>query len=350
MAPLNFDIHKSRYKTMIGVGGLGTGMFFALNYNHTLGREESRSGHFLDRKDYCKLHIISHYVKTLLGPQFRTIPVGRLGEDDAGRRIFEEMAEAGLEMDYVQVCPGEQTLFSLCFSYPDGSGGNLTTDDSACDRVNPADVAGAQAVFTQFAGHGIVLSAPEVPLSAREKLLEMGTTYGFFRAASFISSEIEAAMKMGLLAKMDLLALNLDEARFAAGLPAEDQPADKTVEAVIHHLNKVNPNLSLSFTAGKHGSWSWDGKELHFQPAFQVPVTGTAGAGDAHLAAMIAGLAAGLSLAKAQELGSLVAAHSVTSPHTIDKRIDRDALRSFAGQVQAVLSPDIQQLLSFPEM
>ena len=46
-------------------------MFFALDGNHTLGREESRSGHFLDRRDYCKLHIVSHYVCRLLGPASR---------------------------------------------------------------------------------------------------------------------------------------------------------------------------------------------------------------------------------------------------------------------------------------
>lgn len=61
---------------MIGTGGIGSGMFFALQGNHTLGREESRAGVFLDRRDYCKLHIISHYVKVLLGPEFNVILAG----------------------------------------------------------------------------------------------------------------------------------------------------------------------------------------------------------------------------------------------------------------------------------
>ena len=50
---------------MIGTGGVGSGSFFALDGNQTLGREESRGGRFLDCQDYCKLHIISHYVKVL---------------------------------------------------------------------------------------------------------------------------------------------------------------------------------------------------------------------------------------------------------------------------------------------
>ncbi|NIN09662.1 MAG: hypothetical protein GTO76_13735, partial [Planctomycetales bacterium] len=75
--PLEVTISEPRYQAMIGVGGIGSGSFFALRGNHTLGREESRGGRFLDRRDYCKLHIISHYVKTLLGPEFSTIPIGQ---------------------------------------------------------------------------------------------------------------------------------------------------------------------------------------------------------------------------------------------------------------------------------
>ena len=47
---LNIDIDTCRYHAMIGTGGIGTGMFFVLNDNPTLGREESRSGHF--REDF----------------------------------------------------------------------------------------------------------------------------------------------------------------------------------------------------------------------------------------------------------------------------------------------------------
>ena len=62
MKSLKVNIDSCHYKAMIGAGGIGSGMFFKLNGDHTLGREESRSGYFLDQKDYCKLHIISHYV------------------------------------------------------------------------------------------------------------------------------------------------------------------------------------------------------------------------------------------------------------------------------------------------
>ena len=84
---LNIDTENCRYRAMIGTGGIGMGSFFALKGNHTLGREESRSGRFIERRDYCKLHIISHYVKTLLGDGFATLPIGMVGDDEAGNRL-----------------------------------------------------------------------------------------------------------------------------------------------------------------------------------------------------------------------------------------------------------------------
>ena len=89
--PLRIAPDRGRFRAMVGVGGIGSGSFFLLNGNHTLGREESRGGRFQDRRDYCKLHIISHYVKALLGPGFPVIPVGKVGDDDVGRRLLAEM-------------------------------------------------------------------------------------------------------------------------------------------------------------------------------------------------------------------------------------------------------------------
>jgi ribokinase len=147
MAPLALDPARRRYQALIGTGGIGSGAFFALNGNHTLGREESRSAHFLKRRDSCKLHIVAHYVATHIGPDFATIPVGKVGDDDVGQQLAAEMRTAGLELRHVAVAPDEPTLYSLCFVYPDGAGGNLTVDDSDCARVDPAFVAQSEAAF-----------------------------------------------------------------------------------------------------------------------------------------------------------------------------------------------------------
>jgi ribokinase len=346
MAPLPLNVGDCRYRAMLGVGGIGTGVFFALAGNHTLGREESRGGHFLDRRDYCKLHIIAHYVQTLLGPGFATLPIGKVGDDEAGRRLVEEMQAAGLDVRYVALCPGEQTLASFCLVYPDGSGGNLTTDDSACDRVDAAYVSRAEPEFARFAGRGIALAAPEVPLAARRRLLELGTAYRFLRVASFVSAEMQPAAESGLLGETDLLGINLDEAAALGGAPAAGREPVEVVEAAVERLRGLNPAMLVSITAGRLGSWSWDGTSLAHLPAWPATVVSTAGAGDAHLAGIIAGLAAGLAMAQAHELGALVAALSVTSPHTIAPEVEREALRALADRLRVPLSGAVRDLLA----
>jgi hypothetical protein len=187
---LNIEPANLCYRVMIGTGGIGSGAFFELRGNHTLGREESRAGRFLDRRDYCKLHIIAHYVQTLLGAGFRTVPLGAVGDDDVGKKLLLEMVEAGLDASRVATIADKPTLYSFCFVYPDGSGGNLTTDDSASSHVDGSLIRGAEAEFLKHRGRGIALAVPEVSLEARRALLRLGRSYQLLRSASFTTEEL----------------------------------------------------------------------------------------------------------------------------------------------------------------
>ncbi len=345
--PLNLDPAARRYDILIGTGGIGTGSFFALNGNHTLGREESRAGRFLDQRDYCKLHIITHYIQVLLGPDFPVVLIGRVGDDAPGRQLMAEMAETGLDTRRVQVCPGEQTMNSICFVYPDGTGGNLTVDDSACSRVSAEDVTAAEEEFARHAGRGAALAAPEVPLEARHRLLELATRYDFLRAASFVSAELDAARRLGMLELIDLLALNQDEAALLCGLPAEDHPPSDLAHAALEVLRRHNPRIWLSITAGRQGSWAWDGEGWAHFPVVPAHAVSTAGAGDAHLGALIAGLTAGLNLRQAQQLAGLTASLSVTSPHTIAPEVARASLLAHARIAGVELDGEVWKLLEF---
>jgi ribokinase len=329
-ALLNIEGRDLRFHTLIGTGGIGTGSFFQLRGDHTLGREESRGGRFLERRDYCKLHILCHYLKALLGELMAVMPIGRVGDDEAGTRLLGEMAEVKLDLRFVHTLPDTPTLYSFCFLYPDGSGGNMTTEDSASGEVSAEAVTAAEGEFRRAGKNGIALAVPEVPLEARSKLLELATRHGLFRVAAFSSGEMEALRRGGLLERVDLLALNRDEARRLAEIG--DAAADPAVvaESAIDRLSRTYPQLMMSVTAGAAGSWSWDGRSLFRLPAIEVPVGSTGGAGDAHLAGIIAALSVGLPLATAHGLGVLLAAASVTSPHTIHKGIDRRSLARLA--------------------
>jgi sugar/nucleoside kinase (ribokinase family) len=345
MSLLHFPAGSHRFRGMAGTGGIGYGSFFLVEGNETLGREESRAGHFLDRRDYCKLHIICHYVKALLGEGFDVSPIGRVGRDADGARLTAEMAAAGLDTRFVQAVDAVPTLFSFCYLYPDGSGGNLTTRDSASGTVDAAAIRAAEPLVESLGSAGIALAVPEVPLGARRALLELGAQHGLFTAASFTRAEMDEVRSSGVLEMVNLCALNLEEAAAAAGIAHGRAHAGETAQRAAEGLSRSFPRMLLSITAGKNGSWSWDGSDLVFDPAAALRVEGTSGAGDAHLAGVLAGLSANLALAEAQQVGTITAGASVTSPHTIHPALTAELLHATCA-VRPATSPRVLRVLA----
>ena len=98
-------------------------------------------------------------------------------------------------------------------------------------------------------------------------------------------------------------------------------------------------------TAGKAGSWIWDGSARHHLPAVEAPVKSTAGAGDAFLAGLIVGRVAGLTLEDSQHLATLIAGLSVTSPHTIHPGLNRQTLQTFGDELGVWLPDSVKALL-----
>jgi ribokinase len=342
---LNFDPQKLRYKGIIGTGGIGSGKFFILNGDETLGREESRSGHFLDINDYCKQHIILHYVKVLLGSSFTVIPVGKIGDDDIGQILFNEMSETGFVMNRIEKVSHKDTLFSFCFYYPDGTGGNMTTDNSASAMVDADFIETAVSEIEKLGTKGIIIAVPEVPLTARQKLLELGRQNRLFCTASFTTEEMQYTLDAGIIKYVDLIAINIDEASAIASGIDDKTDTISIVLSSIQKLQDYNKNIMVSITAGKKGSWCWDGKRLNKFPAIKTIVSNTAGAGDAFFSGMLCGLALGLHIFDAQQLASIVAGLSITSSHTIHKGVDRYLLNKFMHTSDLSFSETIIKLL-----
>ena len=336
---------------LIGVGGIGTGMFFALDGDHTLGRNESRPGRLLDVRDYCKLHIISHYVAVLTGaaatggpavrpasakrPEaFRVMPVGLVGDDDAGRRLVQEMTDAGMDVSRVGVRTDLATLLSVCFQYPDGAGGNITTSNSACSALAAGDVAAVEEEVARYGRRCMVLAAPEVSLEVRMELLRIGRRQGAFNVASLASAEIQPAVAMGMLELVDLLAVNEDEAAALCGQAFDAANPRAFLDACGSYARGHNPAMRLLVSAGKAGAFACEAGRWGLRSGLKVDVASTAGAGDALLGGVLACLAAGIPLVSeasdiaaqqpqsreldcALDIGVLLAALTVTSPHSI---------------------------------
>ncbi len=197
-----------------------------------------------------------------------------------------------------------------------------------------------------------------MPLPVRRHLLRRATERGALRVASLTTAEIEEARETGFLSLVDLLALNEDEAAALAGAPFPDGPPEPFLLRLVRCRRAAGVRLVV--TAGARGAFAFDGTGWTHAPALPVTVVSTAGAGDALLGGVLAGLAAGLPfapagspraslagrpLSSALDLGALVAAFKVTSPHTIPPDLSLDALLAFAREHGVAFGEDLRRLL-----
>jgi sugar/nucleoside kinase (ribokinase family) len=346
----------------IGIGGIGAGMVYALQGEHELGRNESRLGELLDSRDYCKLHIVLHYVARFMGSgrgpgSFPVWPVGVVGNDAAGRQILTEMSAAGMDTQFVRTHPALKTPFSVCFMYPDGSGGNITSSNSAAGALSVDDLGAASPYMKAAGARGVALCVPEVPLEMRRDFLELASDCGNYRVCSFVLGEIEEARRMGLFSLTDLLALNQEEASALLG----DRPGHVLDGGLLAEraaeFTATRPRFRMIVSAGRKGAYGFECESSQFCPAPVLQPMSTAGAGDALLGGVVCGLAAGIPfiepsecdssfsgriLRTAVDFGVLNASFSVTSPHTIHPDAVLKKLFAFAESHGASISDSLR--------
>ncbi len=321
---------------IIGTGGIGTGVFYRLESNRDIGRDESRPAHRLDQRDYCKQHIILHYLAVLLRDlkmPVSVIPIGAVGDDDAGTDLLREMRKAGMRLEHVRRLPNAATLTAVCYLFPDGSGGNFTESQSACETVSPRIIRQAWASIRVGWEESMVLAAPEVPLESRAMLLELGRRAAAWNVASFVSQETTQLRREKLLRWVDLVSFNLDEAAALAGVSPR-KPVETVVRACRDAAQNFNPDIQIIITAGSKGAFGFERQASLFLPRLKVEACNTAGAGDALLSGIMLGRALGLPFVDVKgrsglHLGRALAAMKVLSPHTIHFGINLRSLRAF---------------------
>lgn len=347
-----------KYDHLVGTGGIGSGIFFRLVGNNTLGRNESRLGELLPNKDYCKLHIVIHYLANLLGTKennFGIFPVGKIGDDSIGTSILQDMQDLGINMENVFKISNKNTLFSVCFQYPDNTGGNITSANSASSEVSEEDIISFFYGFTEDPKKEIILSLPEVPLGPRIKLLEIGRSRGSFNVGAVSSFEIKEFNDRNGFTLIDMIILNIDEADTIARINDHriskdikklniDKKIDEILKPCISFLIKKNIDIMIAITNGSNGSYSYFKKNIRFLPVVDVKVKTTAGAGDAYLAGTIVGICCGLPFHSSADLGSFLASLSVISENTINHDISLDYLKNFIKRNNISFSSELNKI------
>ena len=346
-------MNKPLFNYVAGTGGIGIGRFFELEGNHTLGRNESRLAHFTEYRDYCKLHIILHYVAVFLRGEIPVYAIGHVGRDDEGKVLKKEMEKAGINVSHVSEDSKNPTMYSICCQYPDGEGFNVTANNSACRTVGRADV---DRFFneTGAAGQGIVIAAPEVPLETRIHLLKKGKEKLCFNFATVLSGEAEEFAENDGVSMTDLIALNMDEAFAFASLSKQSADTDdEKITGCINYLKSFNPEITVIITLGGKGAVGSKRDLFYRSEAVNAPVISTAGAGDCFLGTMAAAMIRGIDILPqkviyknqvcAMDLGILTSGKKITCKDTIDFSMTPESLLKFALDYNFYISDEVKE-------
>ncbi len=331
---------------VVGTGGVGKGVLFKLIGDENLGRNESRLAELTNFKDFCKLHIIFNYVASLLEGELPVYAISAVGEDEDGRELLELMQNSKINVDYIERSDELRTMYAVCYQFPGGEGGNITTSNSACNSVGAKNIKN----FFESNSHlknGVVLAAPEVPIEARAELLKAGRERNCFNIASFLPEEAEQFIDDRLFELIDLVAINSDEAKTIAQIANIDDPSD--TNKIYEYLKGFNQNIILIVTLGKNGSFTHYNEHKVHSPIIDVPVVNTAGAGDCFLGTVIATIIKGIPLyspeqncvATAQDIASIASTIKVTNNDTIDFSLNRQKILDFAKENNICFSKQV---------
>ena len=206
--------------------------------------------------------------------------VGRVGDDDAGRRLRGGLAAEGVDVAHVRVDPEAPTGMALIAV--DGARENtIVVSPGANARVDAADVEAARDVL---AGAAVTLVQHEVPEAAVAAAI----------AAAGGKVVLNPAPARPLVAPIDVLVPNRGELEALAGRGGDP--------------------VELARGLVGAGAVVVEGERVERIPAPSVEAVDTTGAGDAFCGALAQALDAGAELVDAARWAARAAAASVTRP------------------------------------
>lgn len=209
------------------------------------------------------------------GAQVRLL--GSVGQDALGERLRHHLHSLGVDTSAVGICAGEQTGKAVVLVGPCGSasvlarrGANSALRFSAPDLL--ADLL-----------YAAPLAAPAMDSLAQALVQSHRRPACLMINPSVASVQRQDEAFRQVCARADMLGLNAVEAQMLAGLAPADIQADLDIVRAGELAQRLqcHPRQGVLITLGAQGAVLALGGERYFEPARQVAVRSTVGAGDA---------------------------------------------------------------------
>jgi len=230
--------------------------------------------------------------------------VGCVGNDALGSVLAEEMAEAGIHVDFLHFDPDAPTGVALIGV--DARGQNaIIVAPGANHRVSRADVEAAREIIVE--AYAVIVQL-EIPMEAVEAAIDAASAAGTKVVLNPAPMRGDRALPDSLLRKVDILTPNEHE---AAQILGHHSPEGLHWEEVAEQIRAKGVD-TVVITLGDAGCLLADSTGSRRLPSMPVTAIDTTAAGDCFTGALAVGLAEGKSLDAAAIFATHAAGISVT--------------------------------------
>ncbi len=229
--------------------------------------------------------------------------IGRVGNDEFGRRLRRALSLAGVQAQAVRVT--SQTPSGVALITVESQGRNsIVVIPGANGKLTPQDIRRELALVRSA---GLILSQLEIPLETVDYLAAAAARFGI----PFVLDPAPAQkLPSSLLKRVAWLTPNETEAGILCGA-SPDAVTTESARKVAKSLLKRGPQ-NIALKLGSRGVYWASGNGESFVPAFKVQAVDSTAAGDAFNAGLAVSLMKGAEPPEAVRFASAVAALSVT--------------------------------------
>ncbi len=228
--------------------------------------------------------------------------VGKVGQDDFGRRLLATFKQVGVNRRYVRRQPGLRSGVALIFVDPRGTN-VIAYAPGANGCLSPADVEAAAGAFRRAR---VVTVELQIPLETARAALILGRRLG---AVVVLDPAPAVPGAVGLVGLADIVTPNETEAAALTGIPVTDIPSAREA---ARRLLAMGVGRAAIVTLGARGSVVATPEGEFHLPALPVEARDTTAAGDAYVGGLAAALALGADFPRALRVANVAAGLAVT--------------------------------------
>jgi ribokinase len=248
----------------------------------------------------------------------KTFMVGRVGDDDFGRRLLSYLENAGVNTKHVRIDPHASSGMSVAIIDAEGDYGAVIVSGANL-QLSEEDVSEAVSVIHDAK---VLVLQNEIPEATNIIAAAVANADG---ARVVLNAAPSRPLNPKLATNVDILVVNAVEAEMMCGVTVTSLAA--AAEAAARLSSQVS---NVIVTAGGMGfaiAESRNHPQIH--AAYAVNLVDTHGAGDAFIGAFVSRLVDGASLLEASRFASAAASLFVSTPADQKKLVTFDRVTRF---------------------